>query len=411
MSTGVSDVLGVLQHEPRARMFYAAVAQSSIGTGASYTALLILTYDRFGSAWAISLVFLAEMIPAMVLGPLLGAAADTWPRQRCAIVGDVLRAIAFLGIAFADSLPVMMILVALAGVGGGLFGPAVLAGLPSLVSSGRLPAATSLYSAITTADIIVGPALGALMLLVISAEALTALNAATFAVSALMLLAVPLGQSSRADDQRALSVGLIGDARAGIAALRGLPAVTAVISSSAAVFLFAGLFNVAELPFARDVLHASDAGFFVLVASFGIGIAVGSLRGAADAQMSRAKRSFSAGLGLLGTGFVCSALAPTFAVALATFALAGVGNGLVRNNERLIVQRAVPPEFYGRVFGIADALGSALFVAGFVVAPLLLAHGSIRAALAVAGGGVLGIWAFAAFKLRPAWEPASDPRS
>src|SRR5918992_3921292 len=97
------STLDLLRTERRARLFFVAHAQSSIGTGAGYVALVVIAYDRFRSPWAISLVLLADFLPAMVLGPVFGAAADRWSRRACAIASDVARAVAFIGIAVVDS--------------------------------------------------------------------------------------------------------------------------------------------------------------------------------------------------------------------------------------------------------------------------------------------------------------------
>jgi hypothetical protein len=66
----------LLRREPRVRGFFAAHAQSSLGNGAAYVALLVLAYDRLHSPWAITLVLLADMGAPMILGPFCGAAAD-----------------------------------------------------------------------------------------------------------------------------------------------------------------------------------------------------------------------------------------------------------------------------------------------------------------------------------------------
>src|ERR671919_362398 len=76
-------VLDLLKHERRARIFFLALAQSSLGTGAAYVALLLVAYERFRSPWAIGLILLADVLPAMVLGPVFGAVADRcWRRWR-----------------------------------------------------------------------------------------------------------------------------------------------------------------------------------------------------------------------------------------------------------------------------------------------------------------------------------------
>src|SRR5919107_4040710 len=110
-------LLAVLREERSARWFLLANTQSTIGSGAALVALMVLAYDRLHSPWAVSLVLLADFLPSMVLGPLFGAAADRWSRRTCAIVADVLRAGAFVGIGLVDSFAATVVLATVAGVG------------------------------------------------------------------------------------------------------------------------------------------------------------------------------------------------------------------------------------------------------------------------------------------------------
>ena len=98
----MKDVSRLLREEPRARLFFLALTQSALGTGAAYVALLLVAYERFHSPWALSLVLLADLMPAMLLGPVFGAAADRWSRRSCAVVADLLRFVAFTGIWLVD---------------------------------------------------------------------------------------------------------------------------------------------------------------------------------------------------------------------------------------------------------------------------------------------------------------------
>ena len=132
-------------------------------------------------------------VPAMLLGPLFGAAADRWSRKGCSVVADVLRAVAFAGIAIFGSFEATVAFAVLAGIGTGLFTPASLASLPSLVEERRLPAATSLYGAIADLGFTAGPALAAVFLVLGGPETILTLNAVSFAVSALALGVLSFG--------------------------------------------------------------------------------------------------------------------------------------------------------------------------------------------------------------------------
>ena len=321
------ESLELLRAEPRARWFFATLTQSALGNGAGYVALLLVAYDRLGSPWAVSLVLVADLAPAMALGPVFGAAADRFSRRTCCVVADLVRAAAFVGIALAPSFELTLVFALLAGTGTALFTPAALASLPAVVTPRRLPAATSLFGAVADLGFTVGPAVAAAAFLVVGPEALLVVNALTFLLSAGVLSRLPFAQS-RVDAEVARTGSLMADARAGLVALRGLPVMRAVLAASGAGLLFAALFNAAELPFVTEDLGGGDAAFGLLVAVFGAGFIGGSLAGAGGGAYEELRRHYLLGLLLMAAGVVAAGSSSGVVLAGAAFAVAGVGNGL-----------------------------------------------------------------------------------
>jgi len=403
----VGRTLDLLRHERTARVYFAVLAQSALGNGAAYIALIVVAYDRFHSAWAISLILVADLLPAGLFGPILGAAADRWSRRGCLVVSDVLRGAAFLGIALVDGYPATVALALLAGLGTGLFNPASLAAIPSLVRPERLPAATALYGAITDLGFILGPALAALILLQGGPEVILFANAATFALSALVLTQLRFGAAPTVVDESGPRPGLLREARDGLAALAGMSAVRTVILASGAMLLAAGLFNVAELPFAKEELDAGAAGFGALTAIYGLGFVGGSLSGSRGGEPVILKRRFLGGLALVGAGFVACGFAPVLVAAMPAFAIAGIGNGVLLVYERLLIQTTVDDAVMARVFGVRDGLSAWAFTVAFLTAGALIEVFGVRAVLVIAGGGALLVWAVSRFALRHAWEAPS----
>ena len=121
-----------------ARRFFLAHAQSSIGSGIAIVGLPLLAYDRFHTPWALTGVLLCELLPAVVLGPVLGAMADRLPRRTCLVAADMLRLGAFAALAFVPSLGLMIVCALVAGIGTALFNPSALASL-SRVASPAVP--------------------------------------------------------------------------------------------------------------------------------------------------------------------------------------------------------------------------------------------------------------------------------
>jgi MFS family permease len=394
--------LDLLRHERRARFFFAALTQSALGTGAAYVALLLVAYERFRSPWAISIVLIADLVPAMAFGPVFGAVADRWSRRGCAIAADIIRAAAFAGLVVVDSFGATVALALLAGTGTGLFTPATLAALPSLVIRGRLPSATSLYGAITDLGLAAGPGFAALALLFGGPEVILLANAITFAISALLLARIDFGRAPTPDQSRegGLTRSLLRDARAAFPAIRHVSGLSAVLGASGAALFFGGLVNVAELPFITGDLKGTEAVYSAAVALAGAGIVLGSLRGSTGGSLATLRRSYVFGLLVMGLGFFLSGLAPGVEVIFATFAVAGLGNGLMLVHERLIIQATVEDRLSARVFGVKDALTAWAFALSFLVAGALVSAFDPRPVIIAAGVGIVLIAGFAAIAVR-----------
>jgi MFS family permease len=393
--------LELFAREPRARWFFAALLQSSLGTGAGYVALLLIAYDRWHSPWAIALILLADLLPAMLLGPVFGAAADRWSRKWCVVVADLLRLGAFGAIAVADSFGLTLALALVAGCGTGLFTPAALAALPGLVEQKRLPAATSVYAALGDLGFTAGPAVAAVVLLFGTPEQLAGLNGITFGLSAIVLGRLAFGQAPSADAARP---SLFREALQGLAATGGMPGIRALLGVSAGAMFFAGLFNVAELPFAEDILDSGEVGYSLLATSFGVGFVAGSLTGTKGGAPAILKRRYRLGMLVLAVGFVLSGLAPSFAAAAGAFVLGGFGNGMVIVFERQLIQATVPDHLAGRIFGVKDALSAWAFGLAFLSAGALITLIGVRELLVAAGVGGVVAWLVSLRALRTAFN-------
>jgi MFS family permease len=147
------------------------------------------------------------LLPFVLLGPLGGAIADRYPRRTVLVIGSLLRLALMLVLAavVAGHGPVALVIgiVALASAAGSAEKPTTLAALPRLVGEGRIGPANALLHTVQDLAVVVGPAIGALLLAVASAPAAFVANAGTFAVSALLF--------SRLSDHTAHTAGGHGD--------------------------------------------------------------------------------------------------------------------------------------------------------------------------------------------------------
>src|SRR4051795_1125722 len=191
------------------RRFFTAHAQSCLGSGLAHVALPLIAYDHTRSAWAVTAVLIPDLLPAILFGPLFGALVDRIGWRVCAIASDLLRMVAFTLVAFAHTLPWMVVGAALAGTGAALFAPAGLAGVSRLAPDERrpaalglfgalhdlgltpgprpAPAALGLFGALDDLGLTAGPALAAALFAFVPPAMLLGTNAISFALSALLL--------------------------------------------------------------------------------------------------------------------------------------------------------------------------------------------------------------------------------
>ena len=404
-STGEQrGVLALWRSERRARWFFAAHLQSALGTGAGYVALLLLAYEQLGSAWGATAVLIADLAPAMLLGPLLGGLIDRTSRLGCAIAADAIGALAFAGLLFADGTLSMVMLALTAGVGTALLRPATCALLPSIVHPTRLTAANGMFGAVREIGQLIGPAVAGVVLLIASPELVLGLNAITFAVSALFLtrLRGHVRVAAQSDETEiAGPTNLIGVLRD--------PLVRSLILTSGGVMLVAGATNVAELVLARDQLHGGGTGFALLVSAFGCGMLAGSLLGPRDDLALRHR--YLAAIAALAFGLLGTAAAPILPVAMLAFALAGIGNGLFLVTVRVLMQQLIPEQAHGRAFGLLDAIDSWGFGAAIVAGGALAASVGGRVTFAIAGAAALLVLLAAARAVRGAGPTAFPARN
>lgn len=233
------DVVAVWRSQPRIRWFCVAQAQGALGDGAGYVALLLLAYGRIGSAWAATAVALADLVPAMLLAPLFGALVDRHGRLRCAVVADLVRAVAFTGLVLTHGTVSMAAWAVLAGAGTALFRPATGALLPALTTAEWLPAANALQGMVREGGQLLGPAIAAGILAPVAPEAVLGLNAATFVVSALLLTRLKVSAGAEAPAVRTPRAG-------GIRAVLAERRARALLATSGAVAVAAGTLNVAS---------------------------------------------------------------------------------------------------------------------------------------------------------------------
>jgi MFS family permease len=328
-------------------------------------ALVVDVYDRTGDANWVSALLIADFLPIVLVGILLGPLIDRLPRRNILVAADLLRAGVFCILPFTTSAAQIVGLALIIGVATSLFRPAVFAGLPNLVADDDLGHANGILQSAENFAWAVGALAGGALVAASGPDAAYWLNAGTFVVSALFILGI---RQSLEERERSPSAGHRRDLVEGLRMVTRSRALLTILVAWSIVTLGQAIGNVSEIVLAKDVFNAGDFGYGVLVATAAVGLTIGSLAGGEVIRRFGIRIPYVAGILLLAVGFAAAALSPNVWVAAVFVVVSGLGNGAVVVCNAVIVQRGAPDRLRGRAFTVVMSIGYAFFGLGMIIA-------------------------------------------
>jgi predicted MFS family arabinose efflux permease len=399
LPTRYRDVFAVRQFQA----LWLAHLQSRVGDQLARVALSVLVYDRTGSpAWT-ALTYAMTILPNLAGGALLAGYADRFSRRGVMVTADVLRAVLVAAMAVPGApTPVTVGLLILVQLPFAPFSAARSAILPAILSGDRFVVGVAVLRTTDQFGLLAGIGAGAALVAAIGTHTTLVVDAATFAVSA-VLLAVGV----RAHEPRS---GPDHSARSWWESLRhGFGLVVTDRRLRALVFLACvnGLYVVPEgvaVPYAA-LSHGGTAAVGWLLAAIPAGSIVGML--VLKAVRPGPRLRLLAPLAVA----TCAVLVPTaWAPPLVLSVLLWAASGAFSAHD-MVVQatfvRLVPDAMRGQAVGLAGAAMQTAQGVGIVAAGLLAEALSPGLVVGVAGG--VGVFAAAGAAL--AWVRAASPRS
>lgn len=339
--------------QPGYRRLWSARTVSQCGDTFNFVALALLIYDLTGSGLGVSGVVAAEILPVLLLAPLAGPLIDRWPLVSVMIGSDLFRFVLAVVLSLWHDAPVGVYLVAFGmSVGAVFFNPAAASVLPALVRDDELVAANSgIWTAAVLAQVAVAPLAGFLVVTVDYGAAF-ALNAASYAVSALVLRG--LGIPTRVD-----AVGrrrLFAEAAEGVRVLVGHRLLRALAAGQLLAALSAGATSALLVVLADQHLGVTGSGYGTLIAAVGVGAALGPLALLRLIRNPRRPLFVFGPFGLRGIVDIVLATFAAFPVAVAALVVYGVGTSTGTVTFTSMLQAEAPEHARGRIFATMDVL-------------------------------------------------------
>ena len=379
---------------------------NDLGDTFGLVALAVLVLDQTDSALGTTALFVAARFVPAFLAPLLTARVDRASTRMVLGVMYALEALAFTGLAvLATNFALVPVLVlglvdgTLAITARGVSRGAI---ANSLNTVGALREGNAIINALFAASSMIGPVLGGVVTAAAGASTALAIDAGSFAVIALVLVAAPLPRAGHSD-----APGWAERLREGLRAASERPQLRQLITAQGAAIVFFTLITPIEVVYATRTLDAGTTGYGILLGTWGAGMLVGAWEFA-----RRRKGSMAVMLWLLtaaiGVGYLGMAAAPGIVVACAASVVGGIGNGVQWIAHLTALQERTPDALQARIGGLMESVAAAAPGFGFLLGGLLTEAGSTRLAFALAG---IGILLLAPLLGRAAAEPVESERA
>lgn len=351
---------------------------SSAGSMMLSIALPFYIYARTHSALATGAMFVAQMVPAIVLGSIAGVFVDRWDRRRIMIAADVARAVLLLlllAVDTRDRLWIIYIVADAESVLSQFFSPASGALLPRLVGARALMAANSLGAFSGNLTLFVAPSLGGALLGLFGLPSVVLADSASYLVSGILIASIrmPPDVNASIDDQPCRNAAAIWlrvwhEWRDGLRVVRHNRVLTALFLVVATSALAQGIFSVLIVLFVKDVLLGSAIVLGWLATAQGIGGLGGGLIAARFGMTVAPGRLIGVTLLIVGMLGLAMWNVPLLLVTLAGFVLSGAMIVMLGVSRQTLLQSRADDLYRGRVLAAAGTTGAMLTLLGTAVA-------------------------------------------
>jgi dTMP kinase len=380
---------GVLSVKPFRRLWI-ALSLSSLGDWLSIVALTALAPSLasggvVAKGSAVSGVWLATLLPALLFGPLAGAVADRLDRRMTMIIGDVVRALLFLSIPLFPNLTWIYVAKFLAGVTTQFWSPATSASIPNLVPKDKLERANqlSLLTTYGTAPL----AAGLFSVLALVSEGISRVtplfhtsnvdlalyfNAASYGISALTVYFIREIPKRNASGKISVP-STFRSIWEGWRFIRKTPVVRGLVIGMVGAFAAAGVVVGLGYLYITNTLHGGSAGWGLVFAAIFVGMALGMALGTKVLGKFSRRRLFGLTIMAAAVPLALIGLVPVLAVVVLFVALLGALSGIAYATGFTIVGLEVDDDTRGRVFAFFQSSIQVILFTVIAVVPYLSA--------------------------------------
>jgi MFS family permease len=371
------------------RLLWIGLLISNLGTWMQFTAQGYLVAQISGSphraALNLGILGAARAVPVLLLSPLAGVVADTWPRRRVLLGTNTTMALCALAFALLASFGrldmLWLVLISIVNSAANAFdSPVRQSWVPFLVDRAIVGNAIGLNSVAFNAPAVIGPAIAGILIDLTGIAGSFYVNAvATMAVVVAVAMMSPSPPTSERREPMFEAM------RGGIVFLAGNPVLRWVVAVFVVIALLARPYSQLIPAYIVNTLHGNAQALGWAVAATGIGGFGGALVTAAFASRERRSTQWVIAGAVMAIGLIVlsfmHAVLPTlpvfFAIGLGTLAFMGASNTLIQTQS--------PDEVRGRAVAVYTMIALGGVPLGSLIVGSVASVTGLHAAFAFAG--------------------------
>jgi MFS family permease len=383
-----------LRVSPDFRRLWAGQALSLVGSTMTSAALPFQVFELTDSSLAVGLLGLVQLGPLLVFSIIGGALADSWDKRRLLLGVSAVALVGAAALSFNASLdePHLWVLYIVGAAISGTLAvghPVMRSLLPLLLDEELRPAGFALQSSYVWLGVMIGPAIGGLVIASAGLSTVYALDVVSYVLALLILSRVapapPVGEAAKAG---------VASIRDGLRFLRGSLVIQVFVLD-----LIAMVFGmpVALFPALADRLDGGPTLYGLLLSSIAAGGFLASLLSGWTGRVVHQGRAILLGVAVWGAAIAFAGLSRSPVVVLAAFAVAGGADMISGVFRSTIAADLTPDDFRGRVSGVELAVYAGGPKLGDVEAGVV--GGLISVPFAIVSGGLVCVAAAAIFAI------------
>ncbi|HEU5006953.1 MAG TPA: MFS transporter [Jatrophihabitantaceae bacterium] len=375
-----------------------ARALSLLGDEVAALTLTLRLQSHGAGPGAVATLFIAALVPLVVLAPLTGRVVDSYDSRRLLLITGLVQAGLCVLLSAQTGTAAILGLVLLLGVGQAVNGATWQALVPAIAGTERLARAMGLTQAAATVASVLSPALAGLLYGRYGARVPLLLDAATFLLVAVAALLVRTrhglartteatgevnGTPATADQDRTATTGL--------RFLRADPLLRPLLVLLTVFMGLGSMINVVDVFLIRGTLHASATWYGIVGAAFAVGLLGGALAAGRVRDPQALPRVFITSAIVLASGLAGMSLAGGVWTLLPVCLVVGLANGVLSVSVSTMVMGRAPEHVRGRVAATVGGIASGAQITAYILGGTLGTVLTPREVFAL--GGLLGLLA------------------